>query len=223
MRRPDNKRPMAYVLLRKYGFKGACRILLHDVGFDLRHRVNTATPMSQRQLFGRNHSSDLHRYVASTFDVMRSTLDYVSMLHDLSECGFVDLGSGKGKALIAASRYPFKSLQGVELSARINAIACANLKRLGLDKRVALFEGAAADYSFQPHERIIYFFNSFSGDALHSLLNNLAASPRIGPGVLIYTNPTERSDIEKYFTCIHHEFIDPGHCEVSYYRLPASS
>lgn len=135
----------------------------------------------------------------------------------------LNLGSGKGKALIAASRYPFKSLQGVELSARINAIACANLKRLALDKRVDLFEGAAADYSFQPHERIIYFFNSFSGDALHSLLNNLAASPRIGPGVLIYTNPTERSDVEKYFPCIHHEFTDPGHCEVSYHRLPASS
>lgn len=222
MKRPDNKRPLLYVLFKKYGVKGALRILYKDVGFDVRHGVNTAAPVSQKQLFGAGFTSEQHRYVASTFDVMYATLKFAAGRHDLSRCGFVDLGSGKGKALIAASEFAFNSLQGVELSSGMNAIARKNFQKLELDERVGIFAGSATEYVFKPHERIIYFFNSFSGDTLEVVLQNLANATRTAPGMFIYVNPTERLQVEKYFPCIDHQFIDPGCCEVSYHELPAT-
>jgi tRNA G46 methylase TrmB len=40
---------------------------------------------------------------------------------------FVDLGSGKGRALLIASDYPFHAIVGVELSPKLHAIAAANI------------------------------------------------------------------------------------------------
>lgn len=213
---------MIYVLFSKYGVNGACRILYKDLGFDLRHGVDTAAPASQRRLFGASFTSEHHRYVASTFDVMHATLDYAARLYDLTSCGFVDLGSGKGKALIAASRYPFKSLQGVELSPRANVIARKNLQKMRLKDSVDILEDSASNYVFKPHERIVYFFNSFSGTTLDKVLHNLAKTHRSEPGLFIYVNPTERACVETFFPCIDHQFIDPGQCEVTYHLLPAS-
>lgn len=220
MKEPDNKRPLSYVLFKKFGIRGACRILIDDVGFDVSHRVNTAAPMSQKRLFGAGFTQQQHRYVASTFHVMNAVLGYASSHYDLRSCGFVDLGSGKAKALIAANDYPFCSLTGIEYSGRINAIARRNVKRLNLEQRITLIEGSAEEYQFRPHECIVYFFNSFSGDVLDKVLQNLITSPRLEPGLFIYVNPTQRHQVEAYLPCLHSELINPGECEVSYYALP---
>ncbi len=211
---------MIYVLLTKYGIGGALRILYKDVWFDLRHGIDTAAPASQQKLFGDVFSDEQHRYVASTFDVMRSTLDFSAKRVDLDQCNFLDLGSGKGKALIAASRYPFHSLRGVELSVMANKIARRNFRKLKTGSRINLVQGSAADYAFDPDDRVIYFFNSFSGTTLEAVLRHLSNSQRTGPGMLIYVNPTEHRQVDRYFTCIEHCFIDPGQCEVRYYALP---
>lgn len=151
---------------------------------------------------------------------MNAVLGYASSHYDLRSCGFVDLGSGKAKALIAANDYPFCSLTGIEYSGRINAIARRNVKRLNLEQRITLIEGSAEEYQFRPHECIVYFFNSFSGDVLDKVLQNLITSPRLEPGLFIYVNPTQRHQVEAYLPCLHSELINPGECEVSYYALP---
>ena len=221
-KRPDNNRPMSYVLLTKYGIGGALRILYKDVWFDIRHGVDTAAPASQHKLFGDKFSDEQHRYVASTFDVMNSTLEFAARHIDLTQCEFLDLGSGKGKALIAASEFPFRSLRGVELSAMANTVARKNLQKLDLESRIELVQGSAADCVFRADERVVYFFNSFSGATLESVLQNLMHAPRSGPGMLIYVNPTEYQHVERYFDCMEHGFVDPGQCEIRYYSLPAS-
>jgi hypothetical protein len=46
---------------------------------------------------------------------------------DWTNLVFVDLGSGKGRALLLASRYPFKQVIGVELSRMLHEIALRNI------------------------------------------------------------------------------------------------
>ena len=46
---------------------------------------------------------------------------------DFEKYTFIDLGSGKGRALLIASEYPFRAIVGVELSPRLHAIAVANI------------------------------------------------------------------------------------------------
>ena len=42
---------------------------------------------------------------------------------------FVDFGSGKGRALLLASEYPFKRIIGLEFSRELHDAACANVSR----------------------------------------------------------------------------------------------
>jgi SAM-dependent methyltransferase len=55
---------------------------------------------------------------------------------------FVDLGSGKGRALLLASRFPFRKIVGVELS----AVAAANIKLMAAPwQRCREMEAICAD------------------------------------------------------------------------------
>src|SRR5271165_1220782 len=54
----------------------------------------------------------------------------LASLHlDYSTTVFVDLGCGKGRTLIQASGYPFRSIIGVEMSEALCQIAVANVKQ----------------------------------------------------------------------------------------------
>ena len=221
VKKPDNKRPMLYVLFVKYGLKGACQIFKEDILFDVIHRTNTAMPVGQTRLFGSTQHKNQNRYVASTFQVLHSVLDFAASQVDITQCGFVDLGSGKGKALIAATKYSFGSIKGIDTSELMHQVATKNLKKLELDGHVQLLHQSATHPQLLPHERVIYFFNSFTGDILDQCLQAMSAAPREGKGLLIYVNPTEDAHIQQYFPLIRTEFLQPGNCEVSYYQLPA--
>ncbi len=77
---------------------------------------------------------------------------------------FVDLGSGKGRALLMASEYPFKKLIGVEHSPQLHAVADRNLakhaQRVGETDRFELRCQDAADYarrSWPPNANVLLF------------------------------------------------------------------
>jgi SAM-dependent methyltransferase len=219
-KQPDNHRPLAYVLLKKYGLRDALNILKEDVGFDLRHGVNTAAPVSCRRLYPDGQRAEQNRYVASTFGVLKSVFEQASQHVTIADCGFVDLGSGKGKALIAAARYPFRSIRGVDVSERMHRTATRNLKRLDLDERVQLVSGSATEFNFEPHERVVYLFNSFTGSVLQGVLEKLATAKRDAPGLLIYVNPTEQAQVSRLLPLIESVVLQPGSCDVNYHRLP---
>ncbi len=59
--------------------------------------------------------------------VMRAMLEQLHL--DCHRFCFVDVGSGKGRALLLASDYPFRKIIGVELSPELDRIARANIAR----------------------------------------------------------------------------------------------
>lgn len=219
VKKPDNHRPLLYVLFKKFGLRGSLQIFREDIWFDFSKGVNTAIPVSRRFLYAKNQANNLNRYVASTFGIVNHALEFANTIVSLDESGFVDMGSGKAKALIAASNYPFRTIRGVDISRRMHTIALKNLLKLGLTTQVEVELGNAESIALQSHERVIYLFNPFTGDVLDRCLKNLLATKRNGPGVLIYVNPTELDHVKQYFKLIRTEFAQPGHCEISYFLL----
>jgi hypothetical protein len=47
---------------------------------------------------------------------------------DCREYGFIDYGSGRGRLLLAADRFPFKEIVGVEFSRPLHEEACENIR-----------------------------------------------------------------------------------------------
>ena len=77
---------------------------------------------------------------------------------------FVDLGAGKGRAVLLAAEYPFARLVGVEFAMELHAAAKTNVARyadIGDASRIELIHGDAALYEFPSTAVVIYLFNPF--------------------------------------------------------------
>jgi precorrin-6B methylase 2 len=107
---------------------------------------------------------------------------------------FIDYGSGMGRVVYeAATRYRFKRVIGLELSATLNQIARSNLDRNRERLRgveIQLVTGDAVDYRPPPEVTIAFFNNPFGGRILQTALHRLlaVAGRRLR---IIYHNPVE--------------------------------
>jgi hypothetical protein len=108
---------------------------------------------------------------------------------------FVDLGSGKGRALLLASEYPFQRIVGVELSPKLHRIAQDNVARFRSPaQRCSAFELLcmdAGDYEPPSEPTVLYLFQPFPVDVLARVLGQVEASVHVHPRRLYiaYMNP----------------------------------
>jgi predicted RNA methylase len=107
---------------------------------------------------------------------------------------FIDLGSGKGRVLLAAAAFPFARIIGVEFAAELNAIARKNLAiysgRLRC-QQIELVCVDAAEWQFPAGKMIVYLYNPFGPEILTRVLENLETSLRMHrqEAYLIYVTP----------------------------------
>jgi SAM-dependent methyltransferase len=107
---------------------------------------------------------------------------------------FVDLGSGKGRALLLASRLPFRELHGVEISPRLHEIAQQNVLRFCGPAGAARFRlrcADAADFRFPPLPTVMFLYNPFGAPVMRQVIGNLVTSVRERPRpcFVLYRNP----------------------------------
>lgn len=115
---------------------------------------------------------------------------------ELSDYVFLDLGSGKGRALLLASRFDFKRIIGVEISSELNEIAERNIAlyeriRRGRGTHIELVCGDAGNYRLPDSDLVVYLYNPFHSDVLIKVLENierLAVSSRRDV-IVVYHNP----------------------------------
>jgi len=98
---------------------------------------------------------------------------------------FVDLGCGKGRALILAHQAGFRKLIGVEFSPALAAVARDNLA--GLNIPAEIVECDAANYIFPDENCVIFMYNPFGRQVLEKIV------PRLR-GTIVYVNPVHKSE-----------------------------
>ncbi|MBF0311330.1 MAG: class I SAM-dependent methyltransferase [Magnetococcales bacterium] len=108
---------------------------------------------------------------------------------------FIDLGAGLGKALILASRFPFRALWGVEYSPLLCDQAVSNLQTF--QKRHADFppwriiHQNAALFPFPDEPLLLFLYNPFHGEVFRDMITNL--TDRLNrcaePVFLLYIQP----------------------------------
>ena len=106
---------------------------------------------------------------------------------DTRDLTFVDLGCGKGRALMVAANLGFKTIIGVEFVHELAETARKNLQKLGLTDAVVV-ESDAANYRFPESDMVIYLFNPFSAEVMQKVVANLkeSLSKKL---YIIYVNP----------------------------------
>jgi SAM-dependent methyltransferase len=162
-----------------------------DVDYDWDHRVDTtsATVGWRDRLLGLLHSP----YQPTDPALFHELLAKLNI--DFRQFVFIDIGSGKGRVLLMAADYPFRSIVGVELLPELDRIAQDNIKRYKSESQkcftIESIRGDARDFAFPPEPMILYLFNPLPEPGLVSLLANLKRSleqnPR--PVFVLYHNP----------------------------------
>ena len=103
-----------------------------------------------------------------------------SLPHDLQNHTFIDVGSGKSRTLLLASRYPFKSIIGVEFARELVEIAKGNIASFRDPaqkcRTISVVQADAAAYEFPETPLVVYFYNPFSSDVFEIVLKNLVSS-----------------------------------------------
>jgi SAM-dependent methyltransferase len=190
--------------LRSDGFvRTAVRALGHlvylhnrwiDGGFDRRFGTDTCGIIAPSALaLQGEHAHAANRYEPVQIPVFRRIMRDLPVRHE--DHAFVDFGSGKGRALLMASQYPFRRVIGVELSSMLHAAAVRNAavfeRRHPGAARIELVCGDALRYPLPEGHVVCFLYNPFGRPLVQRLIENLDLA-RLGRSrhiFVVYRNP----------------------------------
>ena len=147
------------------------------------------------------------------------------------EFTFVDLGSGKGRALILASEFPFRKIIGVEYSQHYHEVACQNIdvyqRHSQTGPPIQLVHGDATAFELPAGNTVVFLFNPFQGSTFSQVVRNMedAVSSHSGNLYVVYAHPVCRRELDaagRFKILYDHKHRDPYRAFVIYQAAPAA-
>ena len=180
--------------------------------FDLRYGTDTGGYYSGADMQGASLSS---MYTTAYYGVAPSTLTSAisSLSIDFKQFTFVDVGCGKGRALMIAAQFPFPQLQGVEISPKLCQAAEANIKlRPEWASRITIINKDATKYQYPNTPLLIFMFHPFLRPVLRRVLSSLESQLRRAPreAYLLYARNPRYTDVLEKFPLLH-EISETAH------------
>lgn len=214
--------------------------------FDAQHQVDTAGVLRASDLVtGHPSAAHITAYWGVAPSLFRGALAHwlqslASTPFAVADYTFIDLGSGKGRALLLASELPFQRILGVELSPILTSIAQRNIAQwLHLPRaciRIRALNEDALEVALPDSPVLLYLFNPFDADLTRRLADRLQAiaSTRTRPIDILYLRPDHAAFFESIpgIQTLFKDYIpfspedtaaDPSHTlrhEAFLYRLP---
>jgi len=172
--------------------------------FDEMHGVETGGLIPAGELIT-GHASDAHvtAYYGVAPSILRSIVELwleTAPVHPIERYTFVDIGAGKGRAMLAASELPFRQVIGVELNPALADIAQRNLDHWIASREgdptarrhapVRLVEQDALDFEFPRSPCVAFLFHPFEAPLMKKLLRRMERQFAMRPGDLdvLYVN-----------------------------------
>jgi SAM-dependent methyltransferase len=131
---------------------------------------------------------------------------------------FVDIGCGKGRALMVASAFPFRRLVGVEISPELCEIARANTARHPeWSERISVINQDAVQFNLPDGPLLIFLFRPFLGMILRRVLSGLERQLQRTPRemYLLYADKPRDEKVLQQFSFLR-QIAESTHKEVSF-------
>ena len=136
----------------------------------------------------------------------------------------IDMGCGKGGAMLTLAKYPFARIDGVEISESLTRIARRNIERLKI-ANAHIFCSDAADFSDLDRYTHVYMCNPFPEPVMRCVLSNINDSllRRDRTLTLIYRNPIFNGLLLEYgfAKILHTEQLHPDYPAFGVYLADA--
>jgi len=180
--------------------------------FDLEHGTETSGLLSGKIIaHGTGHNAtDLTAYYGIAPSILRALLDlWVRELHPLAPIErtvFLDVGAGKGRAMLVASEYPFLRVEGVELNPKLADITRRNISLWENSQQstmlapVLLHENDATRMPLPKEPLLAHLFHPFEDRLLRRFLRHLEKdlTERPRPFDLLYVNAEHDSLLDQH-------------------------
>jgi SAM-dependent methyltransferase len=168
--------------------------------FDLLHGTETGGRISSADLNAVSLSALFATgYLGVPPSALRPALAALPIRHE--DFTFVDIGSGKGRALFVAAEFPFRRLIGVEIAGKLCEAARANvaLKPEWRD-RISIVNEDATRFVYPEGPLVLFLYYPFYAAILRRVLANLERefSHSTRPIYLLYGNGFDTNDFESF-------------------------
>lgn len=187
-------------LYKSRGWKLVIAYFLNAHLFDLIHRTNThqLVPLESMTSTSRNLPNSL-MYMVSWTNTLRKSFNQAQKIRDLSNCDFIDLGSGKGKATLFARKRQLignsKRYWGIDFEQTLLATARINsLKMFGDEGNFLQEDVVNINWELFGPDLVIYMYNPFNSTVLKQVLRKIESKNVI----IIYVNPVEAKTILEF-------------------------
>jgi SAM-dependent methyltransferase len=168
--------------------------------FDLKYGTDTGGYLSPEQLRGGQTNDAMNNgYSAVAPSVFREACrrwrETLPSSARAEAYTFVDVGAGKGRALLLAGELPFRKVIGVELNEKLACIAQRNVALWSAVARprakIRIMRSDALKFRWPRPPLFVYLNNPFECELIEQLAKSIAEAAASGPGLvdLIYVNP----------------------------------
>jgi SAM-dependent methyltransferase len=163
--------------------------------FDRAHGTDTSGVVSAETL-PLDEAARAHAvcYAGSQPSVLRQALAECAPVDSFT---FVDLGCGKGRALLVASEFPFRGILGVELSAPLAGIASRNAliiaRRFPQRPAISIAVADASTFALPAGNLVVFLYHPFGPELVAKVVANVEAALLDERRIyVVYYNPVAR-------------------------------
>ena len=168
--------------------------------FDRLHGTSTGSLIPGDALAtGHRHDRHITAYHGVAPSLFRKLMErwLAFATHPVEQTAFLDIGAGKGRAILLAAEYPFRRIVGVELHPALAAAARENTELWQTRHSgppVRLEEGDAMRLRMPAGPCVVFLFNPFDAVLMDRVLTRLTHQFRNRPGELdlLYVNDEQR-------------------------------
>ena len=173
--------------------------------FDLLHGTETGALIPGEELAtGHRHDRHITAYHGTAPSLFRKALArwQTFAIHPIGRTAFLDIGAGKGRAMLLAADLPFRRIVGVELHPALAAAARENLEGYRVRHKpppMQLIEADVMDLRLPAGPCLVFLFNPFGAVLLDRFLVKLIRTFRDRPNQLdvLYINDEQRDLIHQ--------------------------
>jgi hypothetical protein len=213
-----------YSSIRSRGLLATFKHIYAEITLDGNIKKYTSGIKSLHDLtISRNNIKDCLEYAPSNPYFLDEIFEFISKNYSPEKLGFLDYGSGMGRALYFAHKYNFKKYIGIEFAEELCKKSNYFFKTQGI-RDINIINIDASKYCIDDDINIFYLFNSFVGDVLNKVLDNIDLSfIRSNRTILlVYLNPTCKNVVlERRSYSLVYNAHNNGHNEVIIFERKA--
>lgn len=168
----------------------------HEIKRGPKYNINTIKPESLKALtIIEGDISKSSPYEALNYFILENLLENFRKLFP-GENSLIDVGSGKGRVMVAAAHYGFKNITGVDFAKELCAAAERNINKIKTQFPDTTFNVSCKDilnYAINANDKVFFLFNPFNKEIMEKFLERIDRSVKEHKRDIyfIYANPQQ--------------------------------